>query len=161
MASELLVDLSKIDLSHTVVSKEGIYEVQPQRYEFEQLNGVISIDVPNGIIVGYKDVRADEFWVKGHIPGRPVMPGALLLEAAAQLCCYLYKMTIPSVKDKFVGFAGIDDARFRREVLPGNRLILIGKRLEMNARACKSKAQGVIDGKLAFECINIGMALKG
>lgn len=160
MPSELLVDLSKIDLSHIEASKEEIYKIQPQRYEFEQLNGVINIDVPNGIIVGFKDVRDDEFWVRGHIPGRPVMPGALLLEASAQLCCYLYKMTMPEVKDKFVGFAGLDDVRFRREVVPGDRLILIGKRIEMNARVSKCKAQGVVNGKLAFECINIGMALK-
>ena len=121
MPPKLLFDLDSIDLDAVEAGKEDIREVNPQRYEMEQLDGIIHHDPDEGIIVGYKDVRDDEFWVRGHIPDRPLLPGVLMCEAAAQLCSYYYMRYTET--DKFLGFGGMQDVKFRRPVEPGNKLI--------------------------------------
>ena len=78
----------EIDLDHVVAGREEIHRHNPQRFEMEQLTAIVRLDTERHLIVGYKDVAADEFWVRGHIPGFPLMPGVLLCEAAAQLCSY-------------------------------------------------------------------------
>ncbi|MBI5677615.1 MAG: beta-hydroxyacyl-ACP dehydratase [Planctomycetes bacterium] len=118
---------------------------------------MVKFDPEQGIIVGYKDVSSNEFWVRGHIPGRPLMPGVLMLEAAAQLCTYYYKKTTQD--DRFLGFGGIDKVKFRGKVVPGDRLILIAKNRELRARRAIFDTQGVVDGKLVFEGVIIGMVV--
>ena len=80
---------STIDFNHVVVDREAIRRVNPQRFEMEHLNGIVHIDREKNLIIGYKDVRADEFWVRGHMPDYPLLPGVLMCEAAAQLCSLL------------------------------------------------------------------------
>jgi 3-hydroxyacyl-[acyl-carrier-protein] dehydratase len=92
MPPKLLVDLSGIDLTRVAIPIEEIREVNPQRYEMEQLSGIITYRPDLGYIVAFRDVRPDEFWVRGHIPGRPLFPGVLMIEAAAQLSSFYYKL---------------------------------------------------------------------
>lgn len=157
MPQDILIDLSTLDLNKSVVDRETIRAIIPHRFEMEQLNGIIKFDPEQGIIVGYKDVTPDEFWVRGHIPGRPLMPGVLMLEAAAQLCTYYYKKTIQD--DRFLGFGGIDKVKFRGKVVPGDKLILIAKNTELRPRRAIFDTQGVVDGKLVFEGVIIGMVV--
>lgn len=95
MPQDILTDLNNLDLNKPTVDIEAIRTVIPHRYEMEQLNGIIKFDPENKIIIGYKDISNSEFWVRGHIPGRPLMPGVIMLEAAAQLCTYYYKKNHP------------------------------------------------------------------
>ena len=88
MAPSLLYDLSTVDMNGIVVPIEGIRETIPQRFEMEMLSGIVHIDLPNDTIIGVKDITDHEFWVRGHIPGRPLMPGVMMIECAAQLCAY-------------------------------------------------------------------------
>src|SRR5690242_5590200 len=81
-------DLASLDAGRVLADKEAIRRVLPQRFEMEQLEAIIHLDPAAAIIVGYKDVRHDEFWVRGHMPGYPLMPGVLMCEAAAQLVSY-------------------------------------------------------------------------
>src|SRR5574337_2071294 len=155
MPQDILIDLNSLDLNKPQVDIEAIRAVIPHRYEMEQLNGIIKFDPEQGIIVGYKDVSPNEFWVRGHIPGRPLMPGVLMLEAAAQLCTYYYKKTIQD--DRFLGFGGIDKVKFRGKVVPGDKLIIIAKNKELRSRRAIFDTQGVVDGKLVFEGVIIGM----
>ena len=74
----------------------------------------------DGLIIGYKDVRPDEFWVSGHIPGRPLLPGVLMIEAGAQLASF-YTRTYVGWKG-FIGFGGVDEVKFRMQVPPGVRM---------------------------------------
>ncbi len=157
MAPQLLADLTGIDFNKPVFTKEEIRTINPHRYEMEQLSGIVKFDPENKIIIGYRDVAQDEFWIRGHIPGRPLMPGVLIVEAAAQLCTFYYKKCIPD--DRFLGFGGVDKVKFRGTVLPGNRLILIAKNLELRPRRATFDCQGVVDGKLVFEGVIIGMAV--
>ena len=91
MPREPLVDLTQINLEALAFDKEAIRAEILQRFEMEQLDGVIHLDVEAIVCVGYKDVRDDEFWTRGHIPGRPLYPGVMIIEAAAQLCTFHFK----------------------------------------------------------------------
>ncbi|NOZ24341.1 MAG: beta-hydroxyacyl-ACP dehydratase [Planctomycetes bacterium] len=155
MPPQLLVDLDEIDLSQVEVSIEGVRECNAQRYEMEQINGIIKFDTDNRYVVAYKNVRDDEFWVRGHIPGRPLLPGVLMAEAAAQACTYYYKRCTND--DRFLGFGGLDKVKFRGTVVPGDRLIIIAKNVELKRRRAVFETQGVVDGRLVFEGIVTGM----
>ncbi len=157
MPQRFLVDINEIDTSKVVDDIEGIRAINPHRHEMEQLDGICRFDPENKIIIGYKDVGNDEFWIRGHIPGRPLLPGVLMLEAAAQLCTYYYKKTLQD--DRFLGFGGIDNVKFRGKVLPGDRLILIAKNTELRPRRAIFDAQGVTNNKLVFEGVIIGMVV--
>src|SRR4030088_3029906 len=88
MPPEFNVAVTQLDLGCIVADKEAIRKVNPQRFECEQLDAIVMVDPVNHVAAGYKDVRADEFWVRGHLPGYPLMPGILMCEASAQLCSY-------------------------------------------------------------------------
>jgi 3-hydroxyacyl-[acyl-carrier-protein] dehydratase len=142
MPRALLVDLSAIDLETEALGLEAIRRFNPHRYEMEQLSGVIHLDTEAGEIVARKDVRDDEFWVRGHIPGRPLLPGVLMVEAAAQMCSVYYK----SVQEdpRFLGFGGVDGVKFRGQVGPGQRLLLLGRAVEIRSRRAVFDTQGVV-----------------
>jgi 3-hydroxyacyl-[acyl-carrier-protein] dehydratase len=82
------LDPASIDFSKTLADRTAIEAVIPQRFEMVQLTAVVSMDPEKHLIVGYRDVADDEFWVRGHFPGQPFLPGILMCESAAQLTCY-------------------------------------------------------------------------
>lgn len=157
MPPKPLLDLSTVDLTRVSVDKEGIYKVNPHRFEFQQLTGIYFVDPQTTTIVGYRDVKEDEFWVRGHIPGRPIFPGVLMIEAAAQLVSY-YAMTA-SGKKGFLGFAGVDGVKFRGSVHPGHRIVLVGKMQDVRARRCVGATQAFVDGEMVYEGLITGMWL--
>ena len=150
-----VVDLSTIDMTDLCADKEEIRSVNPQRYEMEHLDGIVRVDTEGGVVVGFKDVHEDEFWVKGHIPGRPLLPGVLMIEAAAQLASYYTRKVLAS--DRFIGFGGVDDVKFRGTVVPPCRLILAGKALEVKPRRSVCYVQGFVDETMVFEAKITGM----
>lgn len=150
MPPELLFDLSQFDLGAApLYDKEAVCRANPQRYEMQQLDGILWCDVERSLILGYKDVTPHEFWIRGHIPGRPLMPGVILIEAAAQLLSFFVKQFLG--EKGFVGFGGIESAKFRATVSPGCRLILLGHVFEIKSRRVSCAVQGVVDGILVFE----------
>ncbi len=88
MPPEVNFDPARLDLNNVVADHDAILRINPQRFEMEQLTAIVLVDTAQHLIAGYKDVDADEFWVRGHMPGYPLMPGVLMCEAAAQLCSY-------------------------------------------------------------------------
>ena len=107
MAPRIIYDLSTIDLNHFDHDIEEIRSVIPQRFEFEQLTGVCKYLPEEKVIVGIRQVHHDEFWVRGHIPGNPLLPGVLMLESVAQLCSFYSGKY--NGDTRFFGFAAVED----------------------------------------------------
>jgi 3-hydroxyacyl-[acyl-carrier-protein] dehydratase len=154
MPPAFLFDLSGIDLNHVLFGPEEIRKVNLQRGDMEHLDAVVWADGPAGSIIGYKDVRENEFWVPGHIPGRPLLPGVIMIEAGAQLAGFFTRKYVGW--EGFIGFGGATDIRFRQPVPPGKRLYLLVQKMWERHRRIESKVQGVVDGTLAFEATIIG-----
>jgi 3-hydroxyacyl-[acyl-carrier-protein] dehydratase len=158
MPPELLFDPADVDLRHIVADQEGIRRVLPQRFEMEQLTAIVHVDPLQHLIVGYKDVRPDEFWVRGHMPDYPLMPGVVMCEAAAQLCSY-YIATQGLLQGDFIGFGGLENVRFRSPVRPGDRLVLVGKGVKMNRRQTVCNVQGFVGSTMVFHADVLGVPL--
>ena len=156
MPPELHFDLAQIDFSNIVADQEAIRAVNPQRFEMLQLDAVIYLDAANHITIGYKDVRYDEFWVRGHMPGFPLMPGVIMCEAGAQLIGLYAKKNL-LVAGSFIVFSGMDAVRFRGQVKPGDRFWLVGKASKVTRRQVTFEVQGFASGKMVFEGTLNGM----
>jgi len=140
----LILDFSEYDLDHIVADIEAIRKLNPQRYEMEQLTAIVYDDPERHICVGYKDLAADEFWVRGHMPGMPLMPGVIMCEAAAQMCSY-HVQKHGLLGSEMVGFGGLEDVRFRGFVVPESRLVIVAEltRIRRN-RMIVSHFQGFV-----------------
>jgi 3-hydroxyacyl-[acyl-carrier-protein] dehydratase len=141
--------MERWNLERVICGPDEIRKKNPQRYEMEHLDAITRLDIPTTEVVGYKDVRADEFWVRGHIPGRPILPGVVMIEALAQLTSYYIGVAIPDLG--FIGFGAVDGVKFRSTVVPGQRLVLIGKGASIRTRMAVFDTQGWLDGKLVVE----------
>ncbi|MHC4194741.1 MAG: 3-hydroxyacyl-ACP dehydratase FabZ family protein [Planctomycetota bacterium] len=156
MPPPLLFNLSKIDLNaEPLFDREAIKKVNAQRFELQQLDGVLWYDKKKFLILGYKDVTQNEFWIRGHIPGRPIMPGIIMIEAAAQLSSFFVKQVYEF--GGFIGFAGVESAKFRSMVVPGQRLLLLAHITKFKRRKYSCSVQGVVDGNLVFETVVSGL----
>ena len=151
-------DVTKLDFNQCVADIEQIRKVNSHRFEMELLTGVILIDPTRHVIVGFKDITENEFWVRGHMPGYPLMPGVLMLEAAAQLVSY-YGTAQKVVEGRLMGLGSIDEARFHRRVAPGDRLVLVGRGIKVNRRINRFRCQGYVNGEKAFEATVTGVTL--
>jgi len=156
MPAELLFDISSIDLSARQMSREDIGRLNPHRGVMALLDGVVWIDEPVDHGIAVKHVRDNEFWVPGHIPGYPLLPGVLMVEAAAQLSSLMYYRR--SGMTWFAGFVRIEDTTFRGQVLPGNDLYILCKCVKYSLKRFISDVQGLVDGQIVFEGRLTGMA---
>ena len=152
-----LFDISGIDRSAVAVSPDKVAEMNPQRGDMRQLDHVIWMGPRWSEALGVKKIRDDEFWVPYHIPGRPLMPGVLMIEAAAQLCSIQYKSR--TNEPRFLGFSRCDEVSFRGQVVPGDTLYLLGKEVDFRARRFIAACQGMVDDKIVFEAKITGMVI--
>ncbi len=159
MPPAALFDHTRLDFSRLAADQEAIRRVNPQRFEMEQLTAIVHIDPTQHLIVGYKDVRPDEFWVPGHMPDYPLMPGVLMCEAAAQLCSY-YIVTQGLLQGDFLGFGGLENVRFRSPVRPGDRLLLVAKGMRFNRRQTVFTVQGFVGATMVFHADVLGVPMR-
>jgi 3-hydroxyacyl-[acyl-carrier-protein] dehydratase len=150
-AKDFIIDPNKLDFSNIVADIEQIRKFNPQRFEMEQLTAIVYEDPVRVACVGYKDVTDQEFWVRGHMPGMPLMPGVVMLEAVAQVCCYCsHKYGL--LGDSMVGFGGLEDVRFRDPVVPGDRLIVMCELLKVRKpRLIVCRFQGIVGQNIVVE----------
>jgi 3-hydroxyacyl-[acyl-carrier-protein] dehydratase len=148
---DFLVDLSQVDFDHVVASQEEIRRFNPQRFEMEQLTAVVYVNEADYACVGYKDVTDREFWVRGHMPDLPLMPGVMMLESIAQLCSFVTQK-YDLLGAAMVGFGGLENVRFRDTVLPGDRLIVMCKLDKVRrGRMIICKFQGAVQDRIVVE----------
>lgn len=128
-----IIDLLSLDFDSPVADQQAVRHVLPQRYEMEQLTAIVYDDVESGIVVGYKETSDNDFWVRGHMPGQPLMPGVMMCEAAAQVCSY-HVIANKLMEAEMIGFAGLDAVRFRGPVSPGDRLVVAAQKLQLRPK---------------------------
>ncbi|MCH2132417.1 MAG: hypothetical protein MK116_01580 [Phycisphaerales bacterium] len=157
MADNLLFDISKFDHDAVFLASDEVAKRNPQRGDMRHLDHVIHIDEGATMALGVKHVRDDEFWVPGHIPGRPLLPAVLMIEAAAQLSSILYQYR--TQEPAFLGFTRCDKAVFRGQVVPGDTLFLLAKEHKFQRRRFSCNAQGVVNDKVVFSVKITGMQM--
>jgi 3-hydroxyacyl-[acyl-carrier-protein] dehydratase len=158
-AKDLLIDLTGIDFSRPIADIEEIRKWNPQRHEMEQLTAIVYLDPERYRSVGYKDITEQDFWVRGHMPGMPLMPGVVMLEAVAQLCSYVAQK-YDLLGAEMIGFGGLEDVRFRDPVLPGDRLIVMCALDKVRrGRMIVCKFQGVVGENVVVEGVLKGIPI--
>jgi 3-hydroxyacyl-[acyl-carrier-protein] dehydratase len=159
MPSAPLLDFDAVDLGRTAVTRAEIYSVLKQAGRFALLDGILHLDPAGDLVVGYKDLRADDWWAADHIPGRPLFPGALMIESGAQLCSYDCLKRSPGFGERFLGFGGLGETRFRGTAEPGARMLFAGRVKRLRSRMFTYDVQGFIERTLVFETEIIGVVL--
>jgi 3-hydroxyacyl-[acyl-carrier-protein] dehydratase len=127
-----------------------IMERIPHRYPFLLVDRIVEL-APGRRVTAIKNVTINEPFFQGHFPGAPVMPGVLIIEAMAQAGAVLLLADIPDRSSKLVYFTGIDEARFRRPVVPGDQLRLTLEVLKLRAKACRMLGRAEVGDELAAE----------
>ncbi len=158
MPTDTEFDPAAIDFAALYADQAGVRAVNAHRYEMELLTGVVSLDPANHRIVGFKDLGPDEFWVRGHMPAFPLMPGVLMIEAAAQLTAY-YTTKTDVMVGQLMGLGGVEEARFVRMVRPGERLVMVGEGIKVHRRLTRMKVTGYVGREKAFEAVILGVPL--
>jgi 3-hydroxyacyl-[acyl-carrier-protein] dehydratase len=158
---EPLVDFARLDLTRVIAGPSQIGEACMQRGRMALLDGILHFDEAGMSSVGFKEVRTSDWWAADHIPGRPLFPGALMCEAAAQLSTYDFmtrrrKQGLPPI---FVGFGGMEKVRFRATVVPDCRLVLACKVRRIREKLFTYATQGFVEHKLVFEAEILGVVV--
>lgn len=150
-SNEFIVDPDLLDLSHPIADLEAIRKLNPQRYEMEQLTGILHEDTEQYACAAYVRTSMDSFWVRGHMPQLPLMPGMLMIEAAAQVASY-FTQRHDLLGAQMVGFGGVNNVKFRGVVLPGDVLIVMVRLVKARRnRMIVAHFQGVVDRQLVCE----------
>lgn len=128
-----------------------ILNVLPHRYPFVMVDRILSVDIGKSI-VGLKNVTFNEPFFQGHFPGKPVMPGVLILEGLAQVGGIMAYYTHPeAIGKKLLFFAGIDKARFRQPVVPGDQLIFTLELIKEKRSIMVMTAKATVDDKVVAQ----------
>jgi 3-hydroxyacyl-[acyl-carrier-protein] dehydratase len=134
----------------TVYDARAIQDILPHRYPFLLVDRIIEL-VPGERIVVIKQVTINEPFFEGHFPGAPVRPGVLVVEAMAQVGAVYALSQIEDRDTKLVLFSGIDNARFRRPVVPGDTLVIEVTPVRVGSRVQRMRGLARVDGQLAAE----------
>jgi 3-hydroxyacyl-[acyl-carrier-protein] dehydratase len=154
-----MIDPAYAEAPATQMDVQRIMEMIPHRHPFLMIDKVIDA-VPNARATGVKNVSINEQYFQGHFPSRPVMPGVLIIEAMAQTAAVLVVHTLgPASEGKLVYFMTVDNARFRRPVVPGDCLHVHVTKQRNRGNVWKFEGRAEVDGQLAAEAVFAAMIL--
>ncbi|MDH5405802.1 MAG: 3-hydroxyacyl-ACP dehydratase FabZ [Candidatus Aminicenantes bacterium] len=135
-----------------IINIDEIMKLLPHRFPFLLVDRIVELE-ENKRIVGIKNVTINEGFFQGHFPKTPIMPGVLIIEAMAQVGGILLLRTIPDRENKLVYFMGIEQAKFRKPVLPGDQLRFEVEVLKLKSRVCKMQGKAYVGEDLVAEAI--------
>lgn len=158
MPTEPLMDVAQLDLENPLEGQAEIQRFCKQRGRLALVDDVVHFSSDPDLIAGTKSLSTDDWWCADHIPGRPIFPGVLMIEGAAQLCTFDY-LRRQDDDERFLGFGGVDGVRFRGIVEPPGRIVYVCKAKRLRRTTFTYAAQGFADGKLVFEAEILGVAL--
>ena len=133
-----------------ILDTNDIQKILPHRYPFLMVDAILEMERLKRI-VGVKNVSINEDYFQGHFPGKPIMPGVLVIEAMAQTGGILLLQEVPDREKKLLYFVAVDDARFRRPVVPGEQLRLEVTVVSWRGNFCKLEGKASVNGELAAE----------
>jgi 3-hydroxyacyl-[acyl-carrier-protein] dehydratase len=156
MPSTPLFDISGIRTNDPIMGRQDIAAWIPHRGPIFMLDAVLWIDDAPNRALAVSNIPDNPWWADGHIPGHPLMPGVLQVEAAAQLSSLLYHMR--SGKNWFAGFTRINDVAFRGQVRPGDDLFLLCSAVKYSLKRFVTDVQAVVNDAIVMEGQIAGMA---
>ena len=135
-----------------ILDSAGIQKILPHRYPFLMVDTILEIERLKRI-VGLKCISINESYFQGHFPGKPVMPGVLIIEGMAQTGGLLLLLEIPDREKKLLYFAAVDEARFRRPVVPGDQLRMEVTVLKYRPSFCRLKGVATVNGDVVADAV--------
>jgi 3-hydroxyacyl-[acyl-carrier-protein] dehydratase len=133
-----------------ILDSIGIQKILPHRYPFLLVDAIEEME-PKKRIVGIKNVTVNEYFFQGHFPGKPVMPGVLIIESIAQIGGLLLLNDVKDRDNKLMYMAAVDNARFRRPVVPGDQLRIEVNVITFRGPFCKVAGVARVNGEVAVE----------
>ncbi len=155
---EIFIDPSLYDITKPIATIEDIRKLNAQRYEMEQLTGVLYEDFDTKTAVGYLKTSENDFWVRGHMPEFPLLPGVIMCEAAAQLTGFLANK-YDLMNGSLLGLAGLDEVKFRGVVRPGDVVIIQIRMLFCKKMLISAEFIEMVDANIVCEGIVKGVPL--
>jgi 3-hydroxyacyl-[acyl-carrier-protein] dehydratase len=153
----LILEFSEYDPNVVLADIQAIRRYNRQRFEMEQLTAICYEDPVRQICAGVRDLRPDEFWVRGHFPGVPLMPGVIMCEAAAQMASYYTQRS--GLMEGVIGFGGLEEVRFRGVVRPGDRFVIVVRLLKVRRALLTCEFQCFVQQNLVCEGVIKGIPL--
>jgi UDP-3-O-[3-hydroxymyristoyl] N-acetylglucosamine deacetylase/3-hydroxyacyl-[acyl-carrier-protein] dehydratase len=150
LAQQLIARAEKKALTRPILNIEQIMHYLPHRYPFLLVDRVVEFEERKRI-VGLKNVTINEPFFQGHFPGRPVMPGVMIIEAMAQVGGLLVLENVENLEDKVIYFMALDNVRWRRPVTPGDQIRFEVELVQVRGATVKMRGTGTVDGQLAAE----------
>lgn len=151
-----LFPFEHLDLARTQIDRPGILRINKHRGEALQLDRIVWLNEKFSEGVAVKEIRANEWWWSGHLPGSPLYPAALMIEASAQLASLMFQLKdVPDYE--FVGFTALDRTRIFCLPKPGDTLVILGKDVKFHIRRMICDLQGYVGRRIMFEARITGM----
>ena len=149
--------------NQTFIDVEEIKKVLPHRYPFLMIDRIVELDLENLKVKAIKNVTVNEYFFQGHFPNFPVMPGVLIIEGMAQAGAYMMmrKANVGQDENYTVLFAGIENAKFRKPVLPGDQIIFEIEGINIKKAMGKIKGVAKVNGQVVCEAILLAAVRKG